>query len=57
MKYVYTNLAFALDLVKKHLKEGRYNLINVKRVPLPLEHYHQIKAGGTCKFQGTQKIG
>ena len=29
-KYVYTNLAFIPDLAKKNLKEGRYDLTNVR---------------------------
>ena len=55
MKYVYTNQTYSPELVKKCLKEGRYNLANIKRVPLPLEHFNNIKTGGTYKLQDTRQ--
>ena len=55
MKYVYTNQTYSPELVKKYLKEGRYNLANIKRVPLPLEHFNNIKTRGTYKLQDTRQ--
>ena len=56
IKYVYTNIAFNQETVKKFIETGKYDLTKIKRVPIVLEHFKQIKSGGAYKYDSIVKI-
>ena len=46
MNFVYTNITYNSDVVKKNLNAGKYELTRLREMYLAPEYYHQIKWGG-----------
>ena len=56
IKFVYTNPAFKAEEVKKSLIAGKYDLTQVRRLNIALEHFRQINNGGICKLDAVGKL-
>ena len=56
MKLVYTNAAFSSEQLKKNIKQDKYDLTKVRKIPVVLEHFNQIKSGGSYKIESLERI-
>ena len=55
IKYVYTNSAYNQEIVKKSIETGKYDLTQLRRVPVALEHFQQVKSGGAYRYDSIKK--
>ena len=56
MKYVYTNVVYNAEAVRKNVSVGMYDLIKLRRINVATEYFQQIKPGGCYKMEGLEKL-
>ena len=56
VKYVYTNIKYNQETIKRNVEAGKYDLTKCRKVPIAQEHFHQVKTGGAYKLESILKI-
>ena len=56
LKYVYTNIKYNQETIKRNIEAGKYDLTKIKKVPIAQEHFQQVKSGGAYKLESILKI-
>ena len=56
MKYVYTNIKYNQETIKRNVEAGKYDLTKCRTVPIAQEHFQQVKTGGAYKLESISKI-
>ena len=56
MKYVYTNIKYNQETIKRNVEAVKYDLTKCRKVPIAQEHFQQVKTGGAYKLENILKI-
>ena len=56
MKYVYKNIVYNAEAVKKNISVGMVALTKLRRMSVATEYFQQIKEGAAYKMESLEKL-